>query len=370
MNYPTLLPALKSCAGVIQNDLSDFFKEKKEEARLVDETLLQLTTILEEQVLRGGKRVRGFLVVVGSSLAKGSGDQDSTAANLVRVSSAVELYHSYLCALDDIADRDEMRHGGPTLEVVFRTLYPEISPQAQTHFYRTLAEFTSALLGTYATDALRSAELKDSKLNKILKLINQVSISQPMAGWMIHYKQNQEDIQTVSEDRFIKGLELVTAQYTFTSPLLIGLAQAGHPTEHDPVADLLHAYGKAAGTAFQMRDDEIGMFGDPAVTGKPIGNDLREGKKTLLLQHAWKHGSSEDKTVISSAINTDFSRETYEEIVKIMKKTGAIENSELKKQQFAAKALSILDELETMDLDAKQIQILRELTQYTIERDH
>jgi geranylgeranyl diphosphate synthase type I len=89
-------------------------------------------------------------------------------------------------------------------------------------------------------------------------------------------------------DRALRVLRFKSAKYTVERPLHIGAALADGSTE---LLDGLSAYGLPVGEAFQLRDDLLGVFGDPAVTGKPAGDDLREGKRTVLIAYAVSHAS-------------------------------------------------------------------------------
>ena len=104
------------------------------------------------------------------------------------------------------------------------------------------------------------------------------------------------------------ALEVVrrkSARYSVMHPLLIGALQAG-AAPGDPLHERLSVFGEELGIAFQLRDDELGVFGDPALTGKPVGDDLREGKRTVLVALAWERADGEGRALLR-ILSIDFS---------------------------------------------------------------
>ena len=105
--------------------------------------------------------------------------------------------------------------------------------------------------------------------------------------------------QAVRESELLRVLRLKSGRYTAERPIQLGALLAGAPTE---LREELSRYGTAVGEAFQLQDDLLGLFGDPATVGKPVGDDLREGKFTLLIHHALVNGSPADRQLIAGAL--------------------------------------------------------------------
>jgi geranylgeranyl diphosphate synthase type I len=125
-----------------------------------------------------------------------------------------------------------------------------------------------------------------------------------------------------SAEEALRVVELKTSKYTVEGPLHLGAAIAG---AGEPVFAALSAYGVPLGEAFQLRDDVLGVFGDPSVTGKPAGDDLREGKQTLLIALAMARAGDDDAAVLRRGLgNHDLSDEEVAELRDVIVATGAL----------------------------------------------
>jgi geranylgeranyl diphosphate synthase type I len=129
-----------------------------------------------------------------------------------------------------------------------------------------------------------------------------------------------------SADEALKVIEFKTSKYTVEGPLHLGAALAGAPAE---TFRALTAYGIPLGEAFQLRDDVLGVFGDPEVTGKPAGDDLREGKQTLLTALALQAADPGQRALLRSNVgNRDLDDARVEDLRGIIVATGALEQVE------------------------------------------
>ena len=135
-----------------------------------------------------------------------------------------------------------------------------------------------------------------------------------------------------------------SAKYSVENPVLLGAAQAG-ASEDELTA--LSTFALPLGEAFQLRDDELGVFGDPATTGKPAGDDLREGKRTLLVALTLKAATPEQAAEVNSALgNSELSDADVERLRSIMRETGALDALETTIESLTAQAFSALDALD------------------------
>jgi geranylgeranyl diphosphate synthase type I len=131
-----------------------------------------------------------------------------------------------------------------------------------------------------------------------------------------------------------------TASYTSEFPLALGAASAG--ADADRIA-AMRAVGVPLGLAFQLRDDVLGLVGKPAVTGKPAGDDIREGKRTLLMVHAWSAGDGPTREALRQAFaRPDADAETVAAAVAVVRETGAIEAVEDRIRSLAEEARAAL----------------------------
>jgi geranylgeranyl diphosphate synthase type I len=154
-----------------------------------------------------------------------------------------------------------------------------------------------------------------------------------------------------------------SGKYTVERPLHLGAALAGR---FDDLAEPLSAYGLPLGEAFQMRDDILGTFGDPAVTGKPVGEDLREGKPTPLLAIATGRAGPEGQPLLDRVGSPDLSDDEIAAIQALMVDTGAREETERLVDELAAEAVAALDKA---DLTADARAALTELAAFVAHRD-
>lgn len=216
--------------------------------------------------LRGGKRMRAALVSAGYSAFEGGPSFDACMPAMV----AIELLQTYLLIHDDWMDHDDVRRGGPTVHVLLRErLGHDVA----------LGDAAAILAGDLASGWAQEALLESSVApERVLRAarayarINVDVVSGQLAEMTAEGSSARPSVETVHA--------LKTASYTVTGPLLVGAALAG---ADDTRAAGLERFGRPLGIAFQLRDDLLGTFGDPAATGKPVHSDIRQGKRTALV---------------------------------------------------------------------------------------
>ena len=143
-----------------------------------------------------------------------------------------------------------------------------------------------------------------------------------------------------------------TASYTVTRPLQLGAAAAADRPE---VQATFHQVGTNLGVAFQLRDDVLGVFGDPAVTGKPSGDDLRSGKRTVLLAEAVTRADGSDPLaakMLRTSIGTELSEANVRELCQVIESVGALAAVEARIELLTGQALALLDAAD-VNADAK-----------------
>lgn len=317
-------------------------------------------------MLRGGKFVRPFLTELGYRLAGGK-----TSQEMGKVGAAVEVFKNYVLNIDDMADRDTLRHGGPTLEMTYRSVFSQTDPNIKAHYGRSFSEVVGGILATGSTELLLTAKIgtAQQRANALLRLEEHL-LQITAAGWQIHFHQNLQPLSQASEQEFLSGLELVNAHYTFIGPLLVGTALTGN----DKLNSVFKEYGAAAGLAFQLHDDVLGLFGDTDKTGKAVGNDVREGKKTVLLQAAYRNAGKKDQAFLEKSCgNPNLTPDQVMRVQQIVQETGGLEYSQQLAQRYMRASVSALQEHERIDpgfLQKPETKYLIELAEYVISRDH
>lgn len=344
---------------LINEEIERFFDQKLASTAKTDRHIHDMVGVLKEYSLRGGKHIRPFLTWCGYCVAGGRDEK-----NIIRAATGVGLLHFYILNLDDMADRDTLRHGGPTLEEYYKTSLINIPPEHRGHYARSFSEIAGALLNTYAYECIRTSGFDPQDIIEALGIFNKEMFEDTAAGWLIHMHQNWQNVSEATEEEFIKGLNLVTAQYTFVGPLLIGATLAGTGKKY---FSALREYGLHVGTAFQIHDDILGLFGDESVTGKAVGNDLREGKKTLLIQYAYRHGNSHEREVIKRALGGTVDDEVLGQVQQIVQNTGGLEYGKKLAKGYVKRGIKSLEKI----FQQSEARVtLRDLSEYIIQRTY
>ncbi len=203
--------ALKKNKKQIDNFLSKYLTEKKKEANKHDSELSAHIDLIEKQILRSGKRIRPFILGLTYGIAGGENKE-----LVIRLGAAVELLHQYLLIHDDIVDKDDERYGDLSLHKVFE------NEMGDSYSGMSMAIIAGDYINSLVHDIIINTDIEAEKKIEILGLLHR-TIQNTMVGWQIHYFQNKIPIEQASEERYLKGMELVSAKYTFETPALIGL---------------------------------------------------------------------------------------------------------------------------------------------------
>ncbi|MEO8877189.1 MAG: polyprenyl synthetase family protein [Polyangiaceae bacterium] len=243
-----------------------------EQAQLsMNADLAPVLAALRALVERGGKRLRGVFLTAAYEACGG----ESRAA-IVPALVSFELLQGYLLVHDDWIDEDDVRRGGPT---VHAALGKTFETKREAEIFAVLAgDFASAL----SLGALCDCAVPEARIARATKAMATL-LRNVVLGQMFDVRgtvQRQTDDYRAAIDRVY---ELKTASYTVTGPLAIGAILAG---ASDSQVAQLHAVARPLGIMFQLRDDLLGVFGDPSVTGKSDSSDLRQGKFTALIVEA------------------------------------------------------------------------------------
>jgi geranylgeranyl diphosphate synthase, type I len=227
-----------------------------------------------------GKMIRGCLVFLGAEAAGGAALDPGIAG----AAAAMELFQAGLLAHDDIMDRDETRRGAPTLHARYAAEAAALErgtgaargPAESLHLGEALATCLGDLCYFEAFAELARALAGRARAGEIQALCA-ASLSEVAVAQMADVRWGSGEAE-VSEEEILAMYRCKTARYSFSLPLAVGALCAGS----GELAGRLSSLGEALGILFQVRDDELGLFGDEAATGKGLGGDLREGKKTLF----------------------------------------------------------------------------------------
>jgi geranylgeranyl diphosphate synthase, type I len=236
-----------------------------------------VTDALSRFALEGGKRLRPAFVYWGYRGAGGAPDGPAAEAAVVAACS-VELLHACAMVHDDVMDGSEVRRGRPAMHVGFADLHRRLGWRGDpAAFGEGAAVLMGNLAFTWADVALVDAGLPGDRLAAALRAFNRLR-SELMGGQYLDLVEAARGAPGEAAVRRV--LQYKSGRYTIQRPLHLGHAIAGGDAA---LLAAYSAYGLPLGEAFQLRDDVLGVFGEPGVTGKPAGDDLREGKETYLV---------------------------------------------------------------------------------------
>jgi geranylgeranyl diphosphate synthase type I len=313
--------------------------------------------------VRGGKRLRAGFVYGGWRAAGGAALKSETsgqsanapmiAAPIVNAAAAVELVHASALTHDDVMDDSATRRGRPSAHRAFAALRGRADRRAATRlidphrFGTNGAILLGDLLLSWSDELLSASGFRPKHIGRARPLFDKLR-SEVVAGQYLDILA--QDTQTVSASRAMLVVRYKSAKYTVERPLQFGAALAGGSPR---LLAALSTFGVPLGEAFQLRDDLLGVFGDSDRTGKPAGDDIRDGKRTLLLARAYDAASPAQRQALDGSIgNPDLTADQLENTRAVLRETGAVRAvetviAELTKAALASLALAPIADEET-----------------------
>ena len=358
---------------LIQENLDDFCASRRTDFEAISPDLVPIVEYMND-LLVGGKRFRALFCYwswVGalSDSQLTAEQREASAAAMVGITSALEMFHAAALVHDDLLDQSDTRRGAPSVHKRFESLHqtsgwagsPERFGVAGSVLVGDLMlGWSSEIFGNALLDS-PSPEIESACRNEFSKMRVEV-----MAGQYLDVlEENSATTRPASEavSRANRVMLYKTAKYSIEAPLLIGAAFAG---AEPALLRGLSAFGIPLGMAFQLRDDILGVFGDPAITGKPAGDDLREGKRTVLVALTLEELAPSIGRIFEELL---CSRELDSEQIEFMQKaiieSGALAKAERRIEELADESFATLDAL---DIDAAAKAQLKALGEKAINR--
>jgi geranylgeranyl diphosphate synthase type I len=298
-----LPPYFDPIRGRLTAALKRFLEEKSAQLARVNPMGADTANRLMEFSVRG-KMIRGCLVHLGWSLAgKGAADEQAVIA----AGAAMELLHSGLLVHDDIMDRDLVRRGQPS---IFRQYQEQAARDGRAdpaHVGQALGICAGDVAYFMAFELLSRAAPPGPVLGDVLALsareLSAVGIAQMQdVAW-------GASRAPVGTEQILRMYTYKTGRYSFSLPLLTGALLAGGSQE---LRGRLETCGESLGLLFQLRDDELGLFGDEKEIGKPSASDLREGKKTILVSILMEEAAAADRRRLAGILGNP--RSTHRDV--------------------------------------------------------
>jgi geranylgeranyl diphosphate synthase type I len=332
-------PSAVELVNAVTEQLRSYLGQRRRDAAYIGDDYAEMTAALEEFVLRGGKRMRPLFAYWGwRSVAPPDRSAD---ADVLLLFSALELLHACALVHDDVIDASATRRGLPTVHRLFADRH------RQRNWHGSSDQFglsTAILLGdlslVWADDIVTSADLPPDAHRRVQRVWADIR-TEVLGGQFLDIVAEASGAETVESAMNVNTYK--TASYTVTRPLQLGAAAAA---DRPDVQDIFHQVGTDLGVAFQLRDDVLGVFGDPAVTGKPSGDDLRSGKRTVLLAEAVERADASDALaakLLRASIGTDLSDAQVRELCQAIEAVGALAAVESRIELLTGQALTLLD---------------------------
>lgn len=313
-----------------------------------------LTPMVEfsRQFLRGGKRFRALFCYWGArSVLTDSAEVeipvDMVPPWLVSTASALEIFHAAALVHDDIIDNSDTRRGAASAHKLFEAMHTTHQWAGAPAGYGTAAAILLGDLMLGWSDELldegldavpdqqaaRRARLEFNRMRTEVTVGQYLDILEERA-WLT---QPESELQ----ERALRVIVHKSAKYSVQAPLVIGAALSGGTTEQ---LDSLRSFGLPLGIAYQLRDDLLGVFGDAEVTGKPSGDDLREGKRTVLMALAREAASANDLRVLDDLVgDPDLDASRIALLQDTIRAGGAVEQVESLIDDYVREAMLALD---------------------------
>ena len=323
--------------GDVQAALDEFMTSHAERVAQISTELAPATSALAA-LLTGGKRLRAACCYWGYYGANG----DNEPA-IVRASAALELLQASALIHDDVMDRSDTRRGQPSMHRQFEAFHTAHGMHGDTVNFGAAAAILIGDLALAWTDTMYYESGFDAEALARGKRILDDMRTELMAGQFLDVLEQARGGGDV--ERAQRVMRFKTTAYTIERPLHLGAALAGAT---DSTFEAYTAFGVPLGEAFQLRDDLLGVFGDEAETGKPAGDDIREGKRTVLIALAQGRASAADRATLDALVGDHrLSPDDIEAVRDILVRTGARDEVEMsitanRDRAFAALATSAI----------------------------
>ena len=332
----------------IQPVIDKFFFEQKKEVSKIAPIAGQIVDDFRD-FLEGGKKLRGCEILLGYEMFGGEDRKSGLLASLV-----IEIIHASLLIHDDFMDQDSLRRGKPTM-------HKKYSKNHDAHYGASMAiniGDEGLFLGSFL---LNSLDLPKDRLSKATRFLSHLLVETGLGQALdISYEKKKR----FSEEDVLRVHRYKTAEYTVAGPISLGAILAG--AKEDTLKSIKE-FGIPTGIAFQLRDDELGMFSTEEELGKPVDSDLKESKVTILIVKAFENAKGKDLKFLKYAFgNPNLSGEQVKRVREIIRKSGALDYSKNLSRKHVEDGKKFIPKVTK---DPKYQNLLSELADFTVERE-
>jgi geranylgeranyl diphosphate synthase type I len=333
----------------VEKALAAFLCQQRALLTGIDPALSPVADTIEAFVIGGGKRLRPAFAYWAF---RGAGGDDSD--EIIAAVAALEFVHASALMHDDVMDASETRRGEPAVHRRFATMHTghgwEGDPEA---FGTGSAILLGDLCLAWSDELLGCCGLDVAALMRARAVFDLMRTEMIAGQYLDVHAQVTADS---SLDRACTVARYKSAKYTVERPLLLGAAVADAA---DEVRAAYSGYGLRVGEAFQLRDDVLGVFGDPAVTGKPAGDDVREGKRTYLVAAALSSADESSASYLRQSLgNGELDDDRIDRVREIIATTGALARTERRIADLTDAGLAALGRVSLADDAAERLKDL------------
>ncbi|QUR69804.1 bifunctional (2E,6E)-farnesyl/geranyl diphosphate synthase [Mycobacterium spongiae] len=330
-------------AGAITNQLRQYLHDRRSEATHIDfpgsGDYGALIADLEDFVLGGGKRLRPVFAYWGWHAVAAQ----EPGPDVLLLFSALELLHAWALVHDDVIDRSATRRGRPAAHMRFAALHRDRNWLGTAdQFGVSAAVLLGDLAHSWADDIVArvcETSLPPDAQRRVHRVWADIR-TEVVGGQYLDIVAEASAAESIASA--MKVATFKTACYTVSRPLQLGTAAAAARPD---VMAVFEQFGMDLGVAFQLRDDVLGVFGDPAVTGKPSGDDLRSGKRTVLMAEAMELADKTDPRaadLLRKSIGTPLTDAQVAELRDAVEAVGALAAAESRIATLTERALTAL----------------------------
>lgn len=321
----------------IETTLKDFLERITLD---LSEISAELTPVSAEitNFLATGKRFRPLFAHAGY-LAAGGQNNGAQLKNMLKAATSLELLQACALIHDDLMDGSDMRRGAPAVHRYFENYHLENSMRGdKAQFGLSAAILLGDFALIWADKLINESGLSDEQLRRLLPL-NDLMRIELIAGQYLDVRESAAT--TASVERALKVARYKSGKYTIERPLHFGALIAGATPD---TISALSNFGIPLGEAFQLRDDQLGVFGDPETTGKPAGDDLREGKRTVLTALAIENFSTSQLQRFNAHFgDLNITLDQISQLRNLITEVGAPEKVEVLIEDLTTSALQALE---------------------------
>lgn len=320
----------------IEKRITDFLNAEISQWSHIDPSITAPLTALQAFFEGGGKRLRPAFCYLGYRASGGK----ALDTQILDAGCALELLHTFALVHDDFMDKAETRRGLPTVHKFLEKVYTEAKYQGDIqHFSESVAILAGDFAFAYADRFARGMPSHCLNIYDLLKV--ELFAGQQMDLDAVHR-------HTITKEHISLIAQYKSGKYTIERPVHLGALLVD---ENAPL-DSWTAFGKPLGEAFQLRDDILGVFGDAEQTGKPVGDDIREGKFTLLIAEAIENADEESLELLHRRGHNDITQQEISDIIALIEDIGSRQRVEERIDDLYNQAIGALDKL-SLDPDVR-----------------